>query len=175
MKNNGTNLLWYSRPAANWNEALPLGNGRIGAMVFGDAAHERIGLNEDTLWSGYPTFYERPEAVKSFKKARELALQRRYAEAQKELGLNFTALWSQVYLPLGDLFLDMEHTGVVEDYRRTLDMSTGVHTVEYAADGVCYKRELFVSAPDGVLVMRLSASAPAALTSALRLAPASQE
>lgn len=172
MKNNGTNLLWYSRPAASWNEALPLGNGRIGAMVFGDAVHERIGLNEDTLWSGHPTFYERPGAVESFKKARKLALQRRYAEAQEELGLNFTALWSQVYLPLGDLFLDMEHTGAVTDYRRTLDLSTGVHTVEYQSDGVHYTRETFVSAPDGVLVMRLTADAPAALNFALRLAPA---
>lgn len=172
MKNNGTNLLWYSRPAANWNEALPLGNGRIGAMVFGDAAHERIGLNEDTLWSGYPTFYERPEAVKSFKKARELALQRRYAEAQEELEQNFTALWSQVYLPLGDLFVDVEHTGDVTDYRRTLDLSTGVHTVEYAADGIRYKREMFISAPDGILVMRLTADTPAALNCIVRLSPA---
>ncbi len=172
MNNNGTNLLWYSRPAASWNEALPLGNGRIGAMVFGDAAHERIGLNEDTLWSGHPSFYERPGAVESFKKARELALQRRYDEAQEELELNFTALWSQVYLPLGDLFLDMEHPGEVTGYRRALDLSTGVHTVDYECDGVHYSRECFVSAPDGVLVLRLTADAPAALTFALRLSPA---
>ena len=63
MENNGTNLLWYSEPAMTWNEALPLGNGRIGAMVYGDALHERIGLNEDTLWSGIPTYYDNPGAA----------------------------------------------------------------------------------------------------------------
>jgi alpha-L-fucosidase 2 len=85
MKNDGTNLLWYAQSAATWNEALPLGNGRLGAMVHGGAHNERISLNEDTLWSGYPTFYEREDAVASFRRGRELALQRRYQEAQKEL------------------------------------------------------------------------------------------
>ena len=78
MENNGTNVLWYSEPAMSWNEALPLGNGRMGAMVYGDARHERIGLNEDTLWSGIPTYYGNPDAAEIFRKARDLALERRY-------------------------------------------------------------------------------------------------
>jgi alpha-L-fucosidase 2 len=172
MNNNGTNLMWYGREAANWNEALPLGNGRIGAMVYGGALHERISLNEDTLWSGYPTFYESPNAVQAYRQARELALQRRYAEAQTLLEQEFTNLWSQAYLPLGELRLDMEHAAPVENYRRALDLSTGVHTVEYDCAGVHYTRECFVSAPDQVMVVRLTADAPAALCFSAQLLPA---
>ena len=172
MKNNGTNLVWYSRQAANWNEALPLGNGRIGAMVYGGAVHERISLNEDTLWSGYPTFYESPGAAQVYRQARDLALQRRYAEAQTLLEQKFTNLWSQAYLPLGELRLDMEHSAPTENYRRALDLSTGVHTVEYDCAGVHYTRECFVSAPDQVMVLRLTADAPAALNFSVQLLPA---
>lgn len=171
MRNDGTNLLWYAQSAANWNEALPLGNGRLGAMVYGGAHNERISLNEDTLWSGYPTFYQRDDAPGSFRRARELALQRRYAESQKELEENFTALWSQAYLSLGELRLDMDHPDQVENYRRALDMSTGVHKVEYDCRGVHYVRECFVSAPDQVLVLRLTADKPAALNFSLQVVP----
>ena len=169
--NNGANVLWYKQSAANWNEALPLGNGRIGAMVYGGAAHERISLNEDTMWSGKPTFYENPNGEAVFKKARELALERKYVEAEKLLELEFTNLWSQVYLPLGELRIDMEHSDAVENYRRELDISTGVHTVEYDCDGVHYTRECFVSHPDNVMVMRLAADKEGALTFSMSLDP----
>ena len=172
MQNNGFDLMWYKQPAANWNEALPLGNGRLGAMVFGGAAHERMSLNEDTLWSGYPTFEENPGAVESYKRARDLALKHRYAEAQAELEDNFTALWSQVYLPAGDIRLDMHHPETVSDYTRTLDLSTGVHRVEYAAGGVRYVRESFISAPDQVLVTRLTCDRSEALGFDISLLPA---
>lgn len=172
MMNNGTDLLWYSRPAATWNEALPLGNGRIGAMVYGGAQHERISMNEDTLWSGYPTFYDNPGAAQVYRQARDLALQRRYVEAQELLEQKFTNLWSQAYLPLGELRLDMEHPEAVENYRRALDMSTGIHTVEYDCAGVHYTRECFVSAPDQVMVLHLTADDPAALRFSVQLLPA---
>ena len=129
MRNNGTNVMWYSEPAMTWNEALPLGNGRIGAMVYGDPCHERISLNEDTLWSGIPTYYDNPGAAEIFRKARELALERRYTESQTLLEDSFTNLWSQMYLPLGELRLDMEHPGKVENYTRTLNLDTGIHVV----------------------------------------------
>lgn len=172
MKNDGTNILWYKQSAATWNEALPLGNGRIGAMVYGDAVHERIGLNEDTLWSGKPTFYENPNGAEVFRKARDLALERKYPEAQTLLEQEFTSLWSQVYLPLGEIRLDMEHTDEIQNYRRELDIATGIHTVEYDCRGVHYTRECFVSHPDQVLVMRLTADRPGALTFSLSLTPA---
>ena len=172
MQNNGTNILWYRQGAVSWNEALPLGNGRLGAMVYGGATDERICLNEDSLWSGFPGFYDNPEAQNSYRRAQALALSGRYAEAQEELEQHFTALWSQVYLPLGDLGLTMRHPGAVENYRRSLDLSTGIHTVEYEAGGVSYVRETFVSHPDQALVMRLTASRPGALSFDVRLCPA---
>ena len=174
MNNSGTNKLWYRHGAVSWNEALPLGNGRIGAMVYGGAVHERIALNEDTLWSGKPIFYDNPNGAEIFRRARKLALERRYPEAQTLLEQEFTNLWSQVYLPLGELRLDMEHSGEIEHFRRELDISTGVHTVEYDCLGVHYTRECFVSHPDQVLVMRLTADRPGALTFSLSLTPAMQ-
>ena len=172
MMNRGTNLIWYRQGAVNWNEALPLGNGRLGAMVYGGAKHERVCLNEDTLWSGYPMFHDNPEAVESYHKARELALAGRYAEAQKEIEQHFEALWSQVYLALGEISLTMEHVGEAANYRRALDISTGVHKVEYEADGVRFTRETFVSAPDQALVMRLTADRAGAVSFTANLSPA---
>ena len=89
MMNRGTNMLWYRQGALNWNEALPLGNGRLGAMVYGGARHERVCLNEDTLWSGYPTFHDNPEAVESFKKAQALVMRGQNAAAQHGAGPAF--------------------------------------------------------------------------------------
>lgn len=170
--NNGTNILWYREGARSFNEALPLGNGRIGAMVYGGAVNEKISLNEDTLWSGYPRTYDNPGAEKSFKKSRDLALSGRYKEAQRELEENFTALWSQVYLPFGDLNLRMVHTENVKDYRRELDLSEGIHRMEYMADGVRYMRECFVSYPDHVFVMRITADRPGSVHLSAHLSPA---
>lgn len=171
MENNGTNLLWYSEPAMTWNEALPLGNGRIGAMVYGDACHERIGLNEDTLWSGGPTYYGDPNAAEVYQKARDLALQRRYSEAQILLEDSFTNLFTQMYMPLGELRLDMEHLGEIKNYRRALDISTGIHTVEYDCLDTHFIRECFISQPAQVMVLRLSADQPEALTCSMSLVP----
>lgn len=164
--------LWYRQPALSWNEALPLGNGRLGAMVFGDAACERICLNEDTLWSGYPSFYTREEAPLAYKRARELVKQRKYEQAQKELEENFTALWSQAYMPLGDLMISLSHKEGAQNYRRMLDLAKGVHTLTYTVGDVTYLREMFVSHPDQVLVLRLTASRKAAIQAFVTLNPA---
>ncbi len=158
--NNGRNTLWYREPARSWNEALPLGNGRLGAMAFGGVQEERIGLNEDTLWTGYPTFYDQPDAYDALQEARKLAMENKLSEAEHVLEDRFTSLWSQAYLPLGDLLLTMQHGAEACDYRRELDLSTGVHTTQYTADGVQYRRELFVSHPAEALVMKLTADAP---------------
>ena len=172
MKNDGTNLLWYREKARTWNEALPLGNGRIGAMAFGGAVCERVGLNEDTLWSGRPSYCQTPGAREAYEEAQRLALERKYPEAQRVLEERFTGLWSQVYLPLGDLLLTMRHGESVSDYRRELALDEGVHQVSYRAGGVSYRRELFVSSPDQVLVMRLTADRPGCVSFEMSLSPA---
>ena len=172
MMNRGTNMLWYRQGALNWNEALPLGNGRLGAMVYGGARHERVCLNEDTLWSGYPTFHDNPEAVESFKRAQALVMRGQNAAAQQEIEQHFEALWSQVYLALGDMSLTMEHAGEISGYRRALDLSTGLHTVAYEADGIRFTREMFVSAPDQVMALRLTADRAGALSFSVNLSPA---
>ena len=171
MINNGTNILWYRRGATYWNEALPLGNGRIGAMVYGGALNERVSLNEDTLWSGYPTYYNNPEAYDAYKEAQALVKQGEYGKAQELIEKKFTSLWSQLYMPLGDMHLYMQERGAVTNYSRALDMSTGVHRVEYEMNGAKYVREMFVSEPDQVMAVRLTCDRPASITFELSLAP----
>ncbi|MGI6174457.1 MAG: glycosyl hydrolase family 95 catalytic domain-containing protein [Christensenellales bacterium] len=172
MLNKGTNMLWYEQEALSWNEALPLGNGRLGAMLYGGAKQEKISLNEDTLWSGFPTFYENKGARASYQKAQQLALRGEYKAAQEELEDNFTNLWSQVYLSLGEIALTTYADGEVVDYRRMLDISEGVHRVEYTIGDVRYARESFISAPDQVLVMRLTSDRGNALNFDVALHPA---
>ncbi len=171
MLNNGTNLLWYRQPACSWNEALPLGNGRLGAMVFGGVEAERICLNEDTLWSGKPNFYENEGAYDAYCRARELVKERKYAEAQEDIEQHFTGLWSQAYMPLGDLLISSYHLGMCSEYQRSLDLSTGVHRMEYRCGGDSYTREMFVSAPDQVVALRIRGSRAGSVNLHIALAP----
>ena len=155
---NSSHTLWYKQPARSWNEALPLGNGRIGAMVFGGAAREKLSLNEDTLWTGIPSFHEQPEAAAAFREAQKLVRERRYAEAETLLEDKFTSTPTQMYLPLGDLLLDFDGIGETEDYVRSLDLRCGVSRTVFVSGGVRYRRETVISAPAQVLAMRLTAS-----------------
>ncbi len=155
---NRSHTLWYNRPAENKNEALPLGNGRIGAMVFGGVEHERIIFNEDSLWTGRPGFNDQPNAASAFREAQRLALDGRYAEAQSIIERDFTSNPSAVYLPLCDLYLDFNPIGGYDNYSRALDLQTAVHTTVFESSSVCYTRETFVSEPSQVAVIRLSAS-----------------
>ncbi len=172
MDSRGRNILWYRQEAMNWNEALPLGNGRLGAMVYGGAKYERLCLNEDTLWSGGPSFYENGNAVRAWNEAARLAGEGRYAEAQETLEKGATGLWSQMYLALGEMDLRFEHASEISDYRRELDMRTGVHRVSYRADGKRFTRETFISHPDEVMVLRVFCDAPASVSCELSLCPA---
>jgi len=174
MQNTGSNLLWYRQGAADWNEALPLGNGRLGAMVYGDALHERVSLNEDTLWSGIPFHAENPDAPAAFREAQALVLQGEYARAQQIIDERFTAEWSQTYMPLGEMFLDFRPMGPVESFSRALDLSRGLHAVDFRMNGAQYRRETFVSHPDQVMAMRLSCDVPGQLHFDLRLSPSMQ-
>lgn len=155
--------LWYAQPAAHWHEAMPLGNGRIGAMIFGDACRERIGLNEDTLWSGYPRVSD-GEYTEVYRRARELALQGELSRAQKLIEQEFGDFLVQMYLPLGRIYLTMGHSSDVSEYRRELRLDTGIHTVAYNIGEVRYRRECFISVPDQVLAIRLTTDRPGALT-----------
>ena len=138
--------LWYDRPAACWTEALPAGNGRIGAMVAGGSEHERIDLNEDTFWSGYPRRLEHVDTVEDFRKIRELIFQRRYQEAEELFEDRMSFPWGESYQPLGSLKLDFG-SEQAEDYRRELCLDDALLSVEYRAGGVRFRRELLVSAP----------------------------
>ncbi len=164
--------LWYNRPAAHWEEALPLGNGRLGAMVFGDPARERIALNEDTLWSGYPKDRNNSDAARLYPKAQALALHGQLHEAQKLIEDGMLGGFTQSYLPLGDLFLDFETSTPAEDHWRSLDLANAIHLTHFTRGGVRYEMECFVSHPAQALFLRLSADTPYALNFSLRLTSA---
>ena len=150
--------LWYKKPAAYWEEALPLGNGRLGAMVWSGVEQEKISLNEDSLWSGYPQSHDIPGAEKYYEEARRLAREKKYCEAQVLIEENVLGQYTQSYLPLGELILDMVHPeGEVSDYRRWLDLEKAMCGLRYSVGNVSYAREAFVSAPDQVMMMRISA------------------
>ena len=150
--------LWYKKPAAYWEEALPLGNGRLGAMVWSGVEQEKISLNEDSLWSGYPQSHDIPGAEKYYEEARRLAREKKYCEAQALIEENVLGQYTQSYLPLGELILDMVHPeGEVSDYRRWLDLEKAMCGLRYSVGNVSYAREAFVSAPDQVMMMRISA------------------
>ena len=116
--------LYYASPAKFWTDALPLGNGSLGAMLFSDADFrgiERIALNCDSLWTGYPKRTVKEGAFESYERAKELVKEGKLYEAQKELENNFCTCWSQAYLPLGDLYLDFGISAKkISDYKRSL-------------------------------------------------------
>jgi alpha-L-fucosidase 2 len=163
-------LLWYRQPASDWREALPVGNGRIGAMVFGGVPEERIQLNESSVWSGNPKEYDRPGAFKHLTEIRKLLFEGRNNEAEPIV--NQEVLGERplgACQTLGDLHLSFLHQGAISDYRRELDLSTGMVKISYRADGSVYTREVFSSAPDQLLVVRLSCSEPGGLNLTARL------
>ncbi len=164
-------ILWYRQPAAAWTEALPLGNGRLGAMVFGGLAREELQINEDTLWSGGPYEPVNPEALTCLAEVRQLIFDGRYAEAEALAGEHLMArpIKQMSYQPAGSLLLDFDHQGA-RDYRRQLDLDRALASVAYTFGGVRFVREAFVSPVDQVLVVHVLASAPGALSATIRLA-----
>jgi len=158
--------LRYDSPAKGWNQALPVGNGRLGAMVFGGTAEERLQVNEDTLWAGEPHDYAHKEAVKYLPELRRLLFEGRQREAEALAGKEFMSvpLFQLPYQPFVDLKLRFEGHDRVEDYRRELDLDQAIASVRYKLDGVTYHREVFCSFPDQALVVRLEADQPEKLT-----------
>src|SRR5216683_605849 len=161
-------LIWLQQPAAKWVDALPLGNGRLGAMVFGGVRQERIALNEDTLWSGYPRDWNNTAAQKSLPVVRRMVFEEKdYHGADQECH-KMQGPFNQAFQPLGDLLIDFEHRGDATSYRRELNLDTAIATTSYVADGIQYTREVFVSAPAQLVVIHLSCSKARALKCVLR-------
>lgn len=158
-------LLWYTRPASQWVEALPVGNGRMGAMVFGGVEREHLQLNEDTLWSGGPRDFTNPNAREVLPEVRRLLASGNF-EAADALCRQMQGPFTESYQPLGDLYFQLTAPGLDSllaptHYRRALDLHNAAARVEFTVKGVTYTREVFASAPDQVLVVRLSADRPA--------------
>jgi alpha-L-fucosidase 2 len=162
-------ILWYTQPAAVWEEALPLGNGKTGAMVFGGVQHERLQLNDNTLWSGYPDPGNNPNAVKYLPLVRRAVTEGNYAQAEA-YWKKMQGPYSARYLHMADLFLDfsMKDT-VARKYTRSLDLSSATASTTFTTGGVVYKREVFTSYPGKVLVVNLSASKKKSISFQARL------
>jgi len=159
--------IWYAKPATNWErEALPIGNGRLGAMVFGGTARERIQLNEDTLWSGGPRDTQNPDARQYLPEVRRLLFEGKPAEAARlaQAHLMGRPMTIRPYQSLGNLQLDLPGHELAEDYRRELDLRSGTVRISYRIGDVFYTRELLVSHPDQVMVIQFTCSKPGGLT-----------
>lgn len=155
-------VLWYDKPATKWVEALPIGNGRLGAMIFGGVDSERIQLNEDTIWAGERRNRLNPDAVKNFPEVRKLVLAGKIKEAEELANKTVMPTPIQVppYQPLGDMLLKFKHAeggGDVSEYNRWLDIESAIAGVSYKFGGTTYKREIFSSAVDQVIIIRLTA------------------
>ncbi|MCM2676251.1 glycosyl hydrolase family 95 catalytic domain-containing protein [Alkalicoccobacillus plakortidis] len=159
--------LWYEQPAKDWNEALPIGNGKLGGMVFGDVFNERIYLNEDSVWYGGKRNRNNPDALANLPKVRELLFAGRLKEAEElaELALTGVPFRQRHYEPLGELRLNFKHKSKeIVNYRRELDLKKAVVTSTYESNGIIYKREVIASNPDESLIMRLTASKPGSIS-----------
>src|SRR5574340_595018 len=153
--------LWYRQPAPDWNEALPVGNGRLGAMIFGGVAEERLQLNEDTLYSEGPSPRDLPLKVQpKFEEVVGLLKNRRYAEAEEVITKNWGGRGQSCYQPMADLRLAFENHAAFSDYTRDLDLATAVSTVRYRAGAATVTREYFASHPDQAIVIRITSTAP---------------
>lgn len=153
------NKLWYLEPASDWMEALPIGNGKIGAMVFGGVEQEKLQLNEESVWAGPPIPENRVGAYKSIEKARALIFQGDYAEANKLVQDDVMGprIAPRSYQPLGDLLLNFKLQGAPSNYRRELDINDALAKTSFTAEGVNYSREYFSSAIDDAIVVVLTA------------------
>jgi alpha-L-fucosidase 2 len=191
--------LWYRQPAAKWEEALPVGNGYLGAMVFGGVPTEHIQFNEHTVWTGQPHSYAHEGAVKALPEMRRLLQEMRQLEREalrldpkgvsteardkldvararqkeaEDLGMKefmSVPLRQKAYQPCGDLWIDFEEHRTADSYRRWLDLDTALAVTEYQSGGVTFRREVFASNPDRVICVRVTVDQPGKLNCAIRL------
>ncbi len=161
--------LWYEQPAKKWIEALPIGNGSFGAMVFGTVAKERIQFNDDTLFTGQPHDYAHKGAVKYLPEIRKLLLEGKQKEAEALAEKEFMSISThgnnrqEAYQPFGDINLIFPGHETFTDYYRSLDLNEATATVRYKVDGVTYTRQVFASYPDQAIIMQVRADKPGKL------------
>ncbi|MGA3190524.1 MAG: glycoside hydrolase family 95 protein, partial [Bryobacteraceae bacterium] len=151
--------MWMQRPATLWQDAFPVGNGRLGAMVFGGIETERLALNEDTLWSGSPKPWNNRDAKKALPEIRRLVAEERYHEADA-LCKKMQGPYNQSYQPIGNLILKFDVPGGVDGYQRELDLDRAIVSVTYRAGGAAFSREIFCPVEDRVIVVRLVSDKP---------------
>jgi alpha-L-fucosidase 2 len=158
--------MWYDKPADEWLAALPVGNGRLGAMVFGGTASEQLQLNENSVWAGQPHDYDSPDALAALPEIRRLVFADQWSQAQQSIDQHFLGRPAAQlpYQPVGNLKLHFAGSGDVTGYRRELDLDTAVATTGFTQDGVRHTREVFASAPDQVVVVRITVDRPGALS-----------
>ncbi len=163
--------LWYQHPAAHWTDALPVGNGHLGAMVFGGIADERIQLNEASLWEGYPLDKNNPDSLKNLPQIRDLLFHGKEDQATQLISKDMMGIPPRIrsYQPLGDLLLDFPDIKSATNYQRSLNLSTGIATTTYTVDGTTFTREVFASAPDNVIVVHLSADQPGKINASISM------
>lgn len=156
--------LMYNKPAENWNEALPIGNGKLGAMIFGGASQEHLQLNEETIWAGEPGNNVPKNTFDSIQKIRKLLNESKFQEAQNVSNRTYPRQapkdlnYGMPYQTMGDLFLDFKGHENVKNYNRSLDIEKAISAVSYEVNGVTFKREIFSSFVDNVIIIKLSSS-----------------
>ena len=163
---NPSTVLWYSSPAKKWEDALPVGNGRLGAMVFGNNGEERIQLNEETYWSGGPYSTVVKGGYKVLPEIQKLVFEEKYLQAHNLFGryLMGYPVEQQKYQSLANLHLFFKNQDSVTDYKRWLDLEKGFTSVSYLSNGITYQRDVFASAPAQVIVVRITADKPASIS-----------
>ena len=165
-KTGNSHILWYDKPAAMWTEALPLGNSRLGAMVYGTPATDRLQLNEETIWAGRPNNNANPEAREYLPRVRELVWQGKYKEAQDMATAHVMAKTNSgmPYQPFGDLYVSFPGLEEYSDYRRELSLDSARAVTQFTANGVTYRREYISSLSGNVIMVKLSASKKGMIT-----------
>ena len=158
-------VLWYQKPAEAWTDALPIGNGRLGAMVFGGVERERIQLNEETLWDGGPRDTNNPKALEALPKVQQLLFDDKNEEATQLAGETMLGIPERIksYQSLGDLFLEFSHDGNPTAYRRELNLDTGIVKTTYRCGDVNFSREVFATSVDNLIVLRIESDTAAQL------------
>lgn len=159
MNGDDKHRLWYSQPAVEWNEALPIGNGRLGAMIYGGTSEEKLQLNEDSVWYGGPRDRNNEDALPHLPEIRKLIMEGRLQEAEELAAMSMAGLpeAQRHYLPLGELLLSFGgHWQPAEDYSRELDLEYGISRIKYRLGEATYTREMFASYPDQAIVIRIT-------------------
>jgi len=150
--------IWFDKPASNWNEAIPIGNGTLGGMVYGGIESDTIKINEETLWSGGPRDLQNHEAIKYLPEIRQLLLDGENQKAEKLIDSKMLGEYNESYMPMGDLVIKSAPKGKVKNYIRKLDLDKGLVRTIYDIDGIEYKKEVFASFPNKAIIIKFSAS-----------------